>query len=513
MRYLRFLVLLSLLILLTACGGRNAASPTPFPTTGPQATALGNAPVPLTVTELMAAPGLYRDAVIQLTGRLRKQPLIVCDSDLHPSPSGWGLAEEGVLALAGGFDEQIRSLLPDDLTMSIEGRWRLWEGLVGCGKQATQQQVWYLEVGRILSPSPITQVTLTPGSEIAISAITNTPPPDSAASVEPEALPSPNSQETPLAPEPTEALGGYPGTMEETPGGQVLTPTVQSTESTPAGTTPATTPGLATTPALSATAGTPVATSSTPGTPTPTPSGTPPTPTPTATGGTPGQVTDQGNLYEQLYETTGEFLTSNLAAGAVDSWQLEIFEGESAFVYVIAPSPADLVVSLLLDGQPIVNRQNNAPAGSPEFINNPNIPGEGTYEIQVSTASGEATDYAITAHEDEESFRIIQGILVSGVPRVTVQLPELATHFWFFVGSAGDVVTIDLTPLGQEDAAMYLYGPDSEEVEVENQTGDEGFEGDAEMLELTLPSNGLFALTVEEAYSDPMSYDVELTIE
>lgn len=514
MRYLSFLIFLTFLMLLSACGERTIGAPTPFPTTAPQSTALGNAPVSLTVTELMAAPGLYRDAVVQLTGRLRKQPLVVCESEMHPSPAGWGLAEEGVLALAGGYEQQVRTLLPDDLTMSVEGRWRLWEGLVGCGKQAAQQEIWYLEVGRILSPSPITQVTLTPGGEIAISAITNTPTIEGVEGIESEAFPSPNPQETPLAPEATEDTGGYPGTVEETPSEGDLTPTSQATAATPdAAITPLTTPDTAATPTLTGTAGTPVATSSTSGTPTATPSGTPPTPTPTATGGAPGQVTDKGNLYEQLYETEGEFLTSNLAAGAVDSWQLDIFEGESAFVYVVAPTPADLVVSLLQDGQPIVNRQNNAPAGSPEFINNPNIPGEGTYEIQVSTVGGEATDYAITAHEDEESFRIIQGILVSGVPRVAIQLPEFATHFWFFVGSAGDVVTIDLTPLGQEDAAMYLFGPDGEEVEVENQTGDDGFEGEAERLELTLPSDGLFALAIIEAYSDPMGYDLELTTE
>lgn len=513
MRYLKFLALPALLILLAACGERNAASPTPFPTTGPQATALGNAPVSLTVAELMAAPGLYRDATIRLTGRLRKQPLIVCDSELHPSPGGWGLAEEGVLAPAGGFEQQVRSLLPDDLTMSVEGRWRLWEGLVGCGKQAVRQELWYLEAGRILSPSPITQVTLTPGGEVAISAITNTPSGDNLGTTAPEVLPTPNPQETPFTPEPTVALGGYPGGIEESPGGQPPTPFGQATSSTSIGATPAATPGLATNPTLSVTAGTPTATSSTPGTPTPTPSGTPPTPTPTVTGGTPGQVTDKGNLYEQLYESEGEFVTSNLAARATDTWQLDIFEGESVFVYVVAPAPADLVISLLKDGQPIVNRQNSAPAGSPEFLNDPNIPGEGTYEVQVSTVGGEATDYGITAHEDDQFLRIIPGMLVSGAPRSAMQLPEVAVHFWFFTGKAGDSATILLTPRGGEDAAMYLYGPNGEEVEIEGQSGDEGFEGDAERLEFTLPGNGLFALTIEEAFSAPMSYDLELTIE
>ena len=82
-----------LLSVLAACSGRAAVAPTPFPTTGPGPTPGSNGPITLTVTELMSAPGLYRDSVVRVTGLLRKQPLIVCETKPNLSPAGWGLAE------------------------------------------------------------------------------------------------------------------------------------------------------------------------------------------------------------------------------------------------------------------------------------------------------------------------------------------------------------------------------------------------------------------------------------
>ena len=136
-----FLLFLLLLPLLAACNGGAAVGPTPFPSPAPTLMPTGQGPAVLTVTELAAAPGLYRDAVVQLTGLFRKQPLLVCESEAHPSPATWGLGEEGVQALAGGFDEEVRLLLPEGLLMTVEGRWRRWEGLIGCGKQAVRFDV------------------------------------------------------------------------------------------------------------------------------------------------------------------------------------------------------------------------------------------------------------------------------------------------------------------------------------------------------------------------------------
>ena len=176
------------------------------------------------------------------------------------------------------------------------------------------------------------------------------------------------------------------------------------------GQTPA--PGLTGTPAISTPdSGTtaPVTT----GTPSPTATGTPPTPTATGTttSGS-GQVVAKGNLYDVM---VGDFITSSLPGGAIDSWELDIFEGESLYVYAIAPTPVDVILSVIKDGQPIVNRQNTAPAGSPEFINGPSLQGEGLYEIQVLTVGGASTDYALTFYTDPEAAITITDSRASSV--------------------------------------------------------------------------------------------------
>lgn len=512
----RITLLLWLLPLLVACRSGGAAAPTPFPTAGPTLTVASGQPVVLSVTELMAAPGLYRDVAIQLTGLLRKQPVIICDSELHASPASWGLTEEGagasLLAAAGGFEQQVRSLLPGDLLMTVEGRWRRWEGLVGCGKAAQQREVWYLAVDRILSPSPLTQVTLTPqlgggedgGTEVAGVPLTIEPLPTE----ETSAFPTTDLEFTPEGPPPTEPAGGYPIPTEEL--GLIPTPTL------PAGLPPTletdTTPSAGGTPtptgSPSGPAGTPTGTITpgTPGTPTPTVTGTPPTPTPTATGGAGGQIVDKGNIWDAL----GEYMTtSNLAAGTVDRWEIDISEDENMYVYVIAPNPVDLVVSVMNGDQVIVNRQNTAGPGLPEFIDAPTLPGEGSYQLLVSAEGGLAAEYAITAYTDPEFPLIFVGVITSGSPRSAVQLPVDATHFWFFVASAGDDLTVRMDPVENLDVAGDLYGPGGENIA----TIDEGSEGEEEFFETTLETTGLHAISVFEYSSEPMTYDIEITLE
>lgn len=501
---MRHLILLTLLLasLLIGCTGRGASSPTPFPSPGATLTATGGQPIELTVTELMSAPGLYVDVPVRVSGLLRKQPLIVCETDLQPSPAGWGLAEEGVLALAGGYDDQVRSLLPDDLMMTVEGRWRRWEGLVGCGKQAQNREVWYLEASRILSPSPLTQITLTPSGGVEIVALTGEPTQPGTGG---EDFGTPT--QSALAPvEPAEVTRVISEDTPDPSGGEPINPTTDFSASptnafgttTPAGTPPAGTPPAGATPAAGQT-GTPN------GSPTPTPSGTPPTPTATTPGGgSTGQVVARGNFYDELFN---DFIVASLAAGTTDSWELDVFADEPLYINVIAAQPADIVVSLLKDGQPIVNQQNTVPAGTAEFINNPVLQGDGLYEIQVSVVGGGAADYALTVYTDPEFPIDFPGIITYGTPRSAVQMPANGYHYWFFQGNAGDNVSILLRPGAANDVAVFLIDPTGEELDYI----DDGFEGEEELLEATLPVAGLYAIGIEEFNGTVVTYDLTLS--
>jgi len=475
-------------ILIAGCGRLGAVAPTPFPTAGPTATTAAGGPVVLSVTELLAAPGLYLDTVVQMTGRLRKMPLVVCDSDYYPSPAGWGLGEEGLTAAAGGFDEQVRSLLPGDLTMTVEGRWRRWEGTVGCGKQAQRQEVWYLSVDRILAPSPLTQITLTPSSGVEVSAIT----------VEPTEPFVGGGDEDEFPETPTELPEAYPGALPPTAGEDPdLLPVFPTAQTPITGQTPIT----ETTPI----AGQTVTGTLPAGTTTPSGTGTPgATSSPGATG-SPGSLVDKGNVYESIGDN---FTTSSLAAGTTDRWEVELIEDEELYLYAIAPQPADIILSVHKDGQALINNQNTAPAGAPEVLNAPTLAGAGLYEIHIATSGGVATEYGFTIFSNPDFPVTIGGILTPGAPRTGMRLPEGTIQFWFFMAEAGDVVAIRLKPVGDSDAAADLYGPGG----VYISTIDSGYEGEEEYREVTLSETGLHAIRVFEYYVvEPMTFDLEIS--
>ena len=492
-----FLLFLLLLPLLAACNGGAAVGPTPFPSPAPTLMPTGQGPAVLTVTELAAAPGLYRDAVVQLTGLFRKQPLLVCESEAHPSPATWGLGEEGVQALAGGFDEEVRLLLPEGLLMTVEGRWRRWEGLIGCGKQAVSREVWYLDVARILSPTPLTQVTLTPSAGEP-TAVAEVPPEGSQPTAEllptedGSLFPTPLVEATPEPLFPTDTPEGSSGLPDDPFATAGPTPeTTLLPENTPT-IDPFATPTITTTPPGTGT----------PGTPGPTVTGTPPTPTATSSGT--GQIVPKGDLYD-LDE---EFASTTLAAGTTDSWTIELFEDEILNVSAIAPLPADLVLSVIKDGQVIINRQNNAPAGAAEIIDTPNLPGEGIYEVHVATQGGQATEYAIIANIDPEFPIIFNSIVTPGSPRSAVVMPADSVHYWFFTANAGDDLTLTVRP-NAGDPIIDLYGPGAEYIE----SIDEGGEGEDEVFEVTLTTTGLHAIRLMEIDGLSMTYDIEVTLE
>lgn len=471
----RVFFFIAVVLFTSGCAGARSPIPTPFPTSEPTGTIVPSGPVVLSVTELLNAPGLYLDTVVQLTGRLRKAPLVICDSDYYPSPASWGLGEEGLLAAAGGFDDQVRTLLPKDLTMTVEGRWRRWEGMVGCGKQAQRQEVWYLDVNRILSPNPLSLITLTPPSGIEISAVTTEATlPAAGGDDEGEVIEPLLPEATPVLTEPTRLPEDYPGLP-----GVESSPIIPPFETPTIDTAPYPGQAEATVP----------------------PSGTG---TPQASEG-PGGIVDKGSIDDAISDN---LVISSLAAGTTDSWRYQVQQGdEGLYLYAIAPPPADIILSIYKDGQAIINNQNIAPAGSPETLHAPQLRGPGTYEIRIATSGETATAYGLTIYNDPILPVTIGGMIAPGSPRNSVPLPAGATQFWFFTANAGDVVAIRLKPKGEQDAAADLYDPNADYI-VSIDNTDEGIE---EYREVKLSTSGLHAIRVFEYYGlQPMTYDLEI---
>jgi hypothetical protein len=361
------------------------------------------------------------------------------------------------------------------------------------------REVWYLDVARVLSPSPLVQVTLTPGLAVgggddpatAVAEVTPTLEGNALPTEDPSLFPTPLPEEEFPTPDfgtsppeefPTEPL---PATEEVEPIGGA-TPTV-----TTAGTITPSTPGATGTPTITGT----------PATATPTVTGTPPTATPTTTGGT-GQVTAKGDLRE----LEGEFATTTLAAGATDSWAMEIFEDETYTIYVQAPAPADITVTLLKDDQVIVDRQNTAAPGAPETVTAPGGAVDGLYEVRVATANGAATDYAIVLIPDPDTLYSVAGMIAPDLPRNSVPLPAEASHFWFFTATVGDDVTIVAEPNGG-DLNIELYGTDGNLIE----EFDDGFPNEPDTAVWAVETTGLHAVVIYEWDAEAITYDLTMT--
>ena len=155
----RFLGIFAILLLLVL-SGCSKEDDSPVPTASLAAVDSG-AVQDLSLADLATDPAVYEDRPVQLTGRYGALPLPPCDQVLHLSPATWVLSDAGVIVRVAGL-ENIVDLAPDELTMTVSGFWRRWDGPIGCGDAAVASTIWHLEAERIVSPNPLSRATLTP---------------------------------------------------------------------------------------------------------------------------------------------------------------------------------------------------------------------------------------------------------------------------------------------------------------------------------------------------------------
>lgn len=432
---------------------------------------------------------------VRVAGQYKALPVQVCATEVRRSPATWSLTDEGSEVLAGGFDDPLRELAGRGVELTVQGRWMRWEGPVGCGRRTLSQEIWYLDVSEIISPNPL---FVTGPLEEDVSGTPAVSPPEGTDVAGIITGGTPVAGLT--APSGLTPGAGGPGTLIPT-----ATPRLTVTAS-PTG--PTTTPS----PSLPATGGTVTLTPTGQVNVTPSPFASP---SPT-TQGTPQTLTATANPEVTLTLTAvpggGEILMvddfekQTLGAGQSQQWD---FTAESGDVTTVSAAPSSsLDLSLLLfdvDGNLIVS-QNQGSVGQPESIGE--IP-PGDYQLLVAAIGNSSGQYTLTLLSAfSEPFLLFREILLYGASG-SGSLPQNADHIWSFEGQAGDIITIRVTALTDNDLLFYLNDPDGDDIEFEDDDDNYGPPNDVEeLVGYELPMSGMYSIGVGEAAFNSASYTI-----
>jgi hypothetical protein len=482
------------LLFLGGCRGMVPATPTPLAEPAPIFLPASDFIAPLRIADLLNNPADYERSIVQVSGEYRRLPRLFCQEELFAPPTTWALAAGEIMIQARGFETVLRPLPAEGLTLTVAGQWQRWQGLVGCGQEAQQREIWLLEVIRVISPNPIVHVTAMPGALADTGTL-----PDPLATPTSEAIDSEEGKEeatpelaiSPPVTEPGNGNGSLPTPLPPTPAGPgqpgISTPT--PTFSAPIIVTP--------TPLATAVGATPAPGATETATPTPTGDNTPPA-GPTAT----PNPSDQGTLeFDQVAKV-------NLSANTVHRWQLTVTN--TPFLRVMVGPDALLDVGLTIrgpNGQLLATNQNSGAAGQVESVTI-NQPADGIYEILINQVGETPGHYAIAAVDDGAIPIIFAGSLTYGITS-TGALPADNDHLWHFFGTAGELISIVITPQDNSDLAFGVYKPDMEEA---TSFIDANKEGEPEQLiDFRLLVTGFYTIWIQEFDYAAASYQISLT--
>lgn len=459
-------------------------------------------PLPVAISELSASPADFEGSFLQITGTLDQLPEIDCNTKPRQSPATWALANEDGHILAAGIAEQWDPAIVSQIEITVAGRWQRWIGLSGCGREATPAEVWYLDVTRIVDPNPIAFVSTLPATAAG-------------STVEQVASDTP----IPEGPSLTSTVPTSTSTGTVTPAEMTATPTtvltMAATQLTPADSTPAGIPSAAPSPTVpTATSGAatslPSATSSPPAgsaTIIPTESTVevtvPPTSPPLETSTLPAPIVrDQIDLEVSSLETG--FLEFN----EIHRWPLTISDTNVITVNVASEIGLDVAVKVSDASGNILGEQDAAIGNEPEILAGVDLPEAGTYDILIEPSANLSGNYAILVNDLESYPFVFQGTLAFG-DQANSFLEGLSDHFWHFSGTAGEIMSVVITPGGDYDLFLRLFGPDGTLL---IEFHDENAAGEQEALDsYEFPDTGLYSLLVGELTFQPAEYDIVLT--
>jgi hypothetical protein len=430
----------------------------------------------VTIADLLDSPQDYEGQFIEVSGTYYQRSVVVCSTRPQLSPARWALSDGENRIPAGGMDENLQKLPSGRIDLAVIGRWVRWQGPIGCGREAQVAEVWYLNVLDVISPNPITIAEVASNDDAGITGTglsLETPDPDQGYPGPGETITAevPSATITPVLSETIE----LPGTPAVSPSPSTSAPNPQSSP----------TVSITVTPTITDTNNT--------------------TPTPTAT----STIAGDDNLVtvDQEDLPPGSIESSQLGPNEIHRWPFVITTTAVITVNVASEIPLDASITIRDSSGNIVAEQNEAQDGAPEVMGGVLLTQPGDYEILISSANETTGYYAILVLNEESYSFIFNGTLDLGDSQSN-NLNENNDHFWQFYGTAGQTVTINVTPSDASNLFLRLFGPNDTLLVDFHDESDEG--EPEELVSFTLPDTGIYSLLIGELSFGSAAYTITL---
>ncbi len=205
---------------------------------------------------------------------------------------------------------------------------------------------------------------------------------------------------------------------------------------------------------------------------------------------------------------SGTLVNGSLESSDKDIWT---FNGRSDRYVTITLTPEeeniDLTLTLIDPSGNVLVSIDNGFAADPESLTDFQLSQDGTYIIEVGEFFHEVGRYTISLQLSDE-LQFGGGGRIEFGQEISSDLANDTSHNWLFSGTAGQSVTILLTPLDDQlDPILELESPD----EALLFTLDEGFAGDAEVVTgFELEVTGDYIITVYGFAGNSGNYTLSL---
>jgi hypothetical protein len=201
----------------------------------------------------------------------------------------------------------------------------------------------------------------------------------------------------------------------------------------------------------------------------------------------------------------GDSVEGELPAGEEHRWIFQGTEGDLVTIRLEAlSSDMDPVLELVDAEDFLLIAVDDTLGGGTEEISNFELSYSGEFTIRVKDFYDEGGSYLLTL-EQGELVETAGGSIDFG-ETVEGSLEAGQQAIWTFSGVEDQAVTIILQPDENSDMALELQDADGAVLDL----SDEGFSGEEERIEGTLPADGVYQILVEEYWGEESTYELTL---